>query len=123
MSSGQPVLIGRFIGILSRIIETIIGIIIGTIIGTIIGRFIGTIIGRFIGILSRIIGTIIGIIIGTIIGRFIGIISGIPNDQRVIKGPPTGHQDIESTTIPLQAIRRASRRHVAAKDPIHKPHR
>ena len=95
MSSGQPVLIGRFIGILSRIIETIIRIIIGTI----IGRFIGT-----------------------IIGRFIGIISGIPNNQRVIKGPPTGHQDIESTTIPLQAIRRASRRHVATKDPTYKSH-
>jgi hypothetical protein len=46
-------------------------------------------------------------------------------NHRIINGPPTGHQDIESSTLPLQginrailrAIRRASRRHGAANEP------
>ena len=53
----------------------------------------------------------------TSIGIIIGIISRIINDQRVINGPPTGHPDIEPTTTPLRAIRRASHRHGAANEP------
>ena len=35
--------------------------------------------------------------------------------------PPTGHQDIESTTIPIRAIRRACRRHGTTNDQSNEP--
>jgi len=37
------------------------------------------------------------------------------NHQSIINGPPTGHQDINSMTTPLRAIRRASCHHATER--------